>query len=132
MGARVMVVDDNEDVARITARMLTTAGFTPVVALDGERALTMIAQEPPECVLLDIMMPNMSGLEVLNRLRENAATAGIPVILVTAKNRDEDVLAGYKEGADYYITKPFSSKQLVYGLRLVLGKKSAAATTPAE
>ena len=67
------------------------------------------------------MMPQMSGMEVLDRLRANPATAGVPVILVTAKDQDEDLLAGYKYGADYYITKPFSAKQLLYGIGLVLG-----------
>ena len=91
----------------------------------------MIAAHPPDCILLDIMMPNMSGIEVLNRLKERPETASIPVILVTAKSRDEDVLSGYKEGADYYITKPFSAQQLIYGVRLVLGE-SAGTTRPAD
>jgi DNA-binding response OmpR family regulator len=68
------------------------------------------------------MMPEMSGLDVLSKLKKNPSTSAIPVILVTARIRDEDVLAGYKEGADYYITKPFSGEQLLYGIRLVLGQ----------
>ncbi len=121
MSHRILVVDDNEDVAHITASVLTAKGYVVETALDGARALEMIVAESPDCVLLDIMMPNMSGIEVLTRMKESPATAAIPVILVTAKSRDEDVLAGYKEGADYYITKPFSAQQLIYGVRLVLG-----------
>jgi DNA-binding response OmpR family regulator len=131
MSHRILVVDDNEDVAHITASFLTAKGYTVETALDGARALELIATQPPDCVLLDIMMPNMSGIEVLNHMKERSATASIPVILVTAKSRDEDVLSGYKEGADYYITKPFSAQQLIYGVRLVLGE-AAAATPTAE
>jgi two-component system, sensor histidine kinase ChiS len=126
MSDRILVVDDNEDVAHITASFLTAKGYTVVVAHDGTRALEVIAEAPPACVLLDVMMPNMSGIEVLNRLKENPSTSSIPVILVTAKSRDEDVLSGYKEGADYYITKPFSAQQLLYGVRLVLGLGGSA------
>jgi len=129
MSERILVVDDNEDVAQITASFLTAKGYLVEVAHDGRRALELIQNAPPDCVLLDIMMPHMSGIQVLNYLKENAATASIPVILVTAKSRDEDVLTGYKEGADYYITKPFSSQQLIYGVRLVLGERPAPAET---
>lgn len=122
----ILVVDDNEDVARITAVFLTKRGYTVLMASDGPRALEIVAAGHPDCILLDVMMPNMSGLEVLSRLKENATTSSIPVILVTAKSGDEDVLSGYKKGADYYITKPFSAQQLDYGVRLVLGMGAAA------
>ncbi len=125
MSERILVVDDNEDVAQITASFLRAKGFTVEVSHNGRRALEMVAAAPPDCVLLDVMMPEMSGIEVLNQLKGTPATATIPVILVTAKTRDEDVLSGYKEGADYYITKPFSSQQLLYGVRLVLGERPA-------
>ncbi len=117
----VMVVDDNEDVAQIAAAYLTKHGYNVVLAGDGTRALELAVKQRPDCILLDLMMPNVSGLEVLSQLKANPSTAPIPVILVTAKSGDEDVLSGYKEGADYYITKPFSAQQLVYGIRLVLG-----------
>ena len=132
MSQRILVVDDNEDVVSITASFLKAKGYTVQTALDGRRALELIAAAPPDCILLDVMMPHMSGLEVLTHLKESAATSSIPVILITAKSEDEDVLAGYKEGADYYITKPFSSQQLIYGVRLVLGEPPAqgTATTP--
>ena len=126
MSHRILVVDDNEDVLHITASFLTAKGYVVDTAVDGQHALAQIAAEPPDCVLLDIMMPDMSGIEVLNRLKERPETSSIPVILVTAKSRDEDVLTGYKDGADYYITKPFSAQQLVYGVRLVLGEAPAA------
>ena len=125
----VLVVDDNEDVAHIAAAYLTKHGYKVLIASRAVVALELAAKHHPDCILLDVMMPDMSGLQVLGRLKENAATAPIPVILVTAKSGDEDVLSGYKEGADYYITKPFSAQQLVYGIRLVLGMTDSAPTS---
>jgi DNA-binding response OmpR family regulator len=76
-------------------------------------------------MLLDVMMPRMSGLDVLKALKANPETASIPVIMVTAKTTDDDVLHGYQQGADYYITKPFTADQLLYGINLVLGNQSS-------
>lgn len=118
----ILVVDDNENVTRMTARMLSGLGYEVMTAIDGANALAQIASRHPDCILLDIMMPRMSGLEVLAKLKHDPATSAIPVIMLTAKSQDEDVLTGYKEGAEYYITKPCSSRDLVYGIRLVLGK----------
>jgi len=125
MASVILVVDDNEDNVRIAREMLLTRGFEVRVAYDGPSALASIEQQRPDLVLLDVMMPKMSGMEVLDRIRKNTATAAIPVILVTVKSQDEDLLAGYKFGADYYITKPFTAKQLVYGINLVLGSDAA-------
>jgi len=121
VSAVILVVDDNEDNVDIARQMLLSRGFEVRVAYNGPSALASVEQRRPDLILLDIMMPQMSGMEVLDRLRANPATAGVPVILVTAKDQDEDLLAGYKYGADYYITKPFSAKQLLYGIGLVLG-----------
>lgn len=123
----IMVVDDNENATRMTARMLAGLGYEVMTALDGQNALDQIAVRHPDCILLDIMMPSMSGLEVLSRLKHDPATTSIPVIMLTAKSQDDDVLTGYKEGAEYYITKPCSSRDLVYGIRLVLGKQGQEA-----
>jgi len=117
----ILVVDDDQDNVNIAREILLSRGFEVRVAYNGPSALASVEQQRPDLVLLDVMMPQMSGMEVLDRLRANPATAGVPVILVTAKDQDEDILAGYKYGADYYITKPFSAKQLLYGIGLVLG-----------
>ena len=122
----VLVVDDNEDNLRVTEEILKTHGFTVHTARDGAGALRSIEQSHPSVVLLDVMLPDMDGMEVLDRLRSNSAHAKLPVILVTAKSQDEDVIAGYKIGADYYITKPFTSRQLLHGIGLVLGSGEAA------
>ncbi|MBI3785340.1 MAG: response regulator [Deltaproteobacteria bacterium] len=118
----VLVVDDNQDSVIIMRGMLEPRGFKVSSASTGSQALAAIKREPPDVVLLDVMMPEMSGLEVLQRLKEEYQTGKIPVILVTAKTQDDDVVKGYQFGADYYIPKPFTVKQLVYGIELVLGK----------
>ena len=84
-----------------------------------------MSEQKPDLIVLDIMMPQMDGLEVLTRLKGEPSTATIPVILLTAKVQYEDVLGGYKMGADYYITKPFTSTQLLNGINLLLGDGKA-------
>jgi DNA-binding response OmpR family regulator len=122
----ILVVDDNEDSIRIIQTVLENNGYAVRVAKSGKEALERVKEEIPQLVLLDVMMPEMSGMEVLERLRASAPTAQVPVILLTAKAQDEDVITGYQVGADYYITKPFTSKQLLYGIRLVLGQEAAS------
>ena len=129
MPETILVVEDDEDVAKITASFLRAKKYDVVVANDGPTALQLVTQRRPRVILLDIMMPRMSGFEVLRILRENPETATIPVILVTAKVRNDDVIEGYQHGADYYITKPFTPAQLEYGIKMVLGQASAATTS---
>ncbi|GBD25409.1 Transcriptional regulatory protein WalR [bacterium HR30] len=125
MPIRVLVVDDNPDSLVITRGILEPKGYEVIEATSGPQALALVEQSPPDVVLLDIMMPGMSGLEVLQQLKERYETARIPVILVTAKTADEDVVQGYQSGADYYITKPFTGTQLLYGIELVLGRENS-------
>jgi two-component system alkaline phosphatase synthesis response regulator PhoP len=127
MKRKVLVVDDNVDSITILRSILETNGFNVRIAQSGREALHRIDEERPDVVLLDVMMPEMSGLEVLERIKTMHATADLPVIMVTAKTQDEDLLVGYQYGADYYITKPCTARQLVYGIRLVLGKADGAA-----
>lgn len=126
MKQRILIVDDNPDSATIMRSMLEPHGYEVEVATRGSTALEMVRAAPPDLVLLDIMMPGMSGFEVLQNIKADAHTSRVPVILVTAKTQDEDLVSGYQRGADYYITKPFTAKQLLYGIRLVLGKGDAA------
>ena len=121
MSASVLVVDDNDDNLRIMRGILVSRGFDVRVAHDGASALKLVEQKRPDVILLDVMMPEMDGMEVLDRIKGSPDSAAIPVILVTAKAQDDDLLAGYRFGADYYITKPFTPKQLLYGIGLVLG-----------
>jgi two-component system alkaline phosphatase synthesis response regulator PhoP len=118
----IMVVDDNPDIITIVRTILEGKGYSVLSATSGPELLNMLKTQKPDLIILDIMMPEMDGLEVLSRLKGLTETATIPVILLTAKVQYEDVLGGYKLGADYYITKPFTSTQLVNGINLLLGE----------
>ena len=126
MSTTVLVVDDNEDNVQIMSAILLGRGFDVRIARDGKSALESIRQHVPDLILLDVMMPGMDGMEVLDHVKADTRSARIPVIMVTAKAQDRDLLAGYKYGADYYITKPFTSRQLLYAIELVLGDKASA------
>ena len=118
----IMVVDDNPDIITIVTTILEGKGYQVLSASIGQELLNLLTDRKPDLIILDIMMPEMDGLEVLGRLKAVTETASIPVILLTAKVQYEDVLGGYKLGADYYITKPFTSTQLVNGINLLLGE----------
>jgi len=118
----IMVVDDNPDIVTIVKTILEVKGYGVQSAFSGQEVFTLLSEQKPDLIILDIMMPQMDGLEVLTRLKEDSGTATIPVILLTAKVQYEDVLGGYKMGADYYITKPFTSTQLINGINLLLGE----------
>ena len=118
----IMVVDDNPDIITIVKTILEGKGYNVLSASSGQELLSLLNNQIPDLIILDIMMPEMDGLEVLGRLKGVTETASIPVILLTAKVQYEDVLGGYKLGADYYITKPFTSTQLVNGINLLLGE----------
>ena len=118
----VMIVDDNLDIVTIVKTILEGKGYNVMCAYSGPELFTRLEGQKPDLIILDIMMPQMDGLEVLTRLKESSDTAAIPVILLTAKVQYEDVLGGYKLGADYYITKPFTSTQLLNGINLLLGE----------
>ena len=128
MGKTILVVDDNVDSIMILRSILEAQGYTVRTAQSGVEALEQLTNGGlPDLVLLDVMMPQMSGIEVLERIKTTHATSKVPVIMVTAKIQDEDVMTGYQHGADYYITKPCTAKQLLYGIGLVLDRVEAAA-----
>jgi DNA-binding response OmpR family regulator len=122
----ILVVDDNEDSLTIVQKILEATGFEAVMERSAKEGLARAREKLPEVIILDIMMPDMSGVEALAELRSSPQTSQVPVILLTAKSQDEDVISGYRGGADYYMTKPFTAKQLLYGIRLVLGKDAPA------
>jgi len=126
MSATVLVVDDNEDNVRIVTMFLLARGYQIRIARDGPSALESVRQARPDVILLDVMMPGMDGLQVLDHLKLDPKTASIPVVMMTAKTQDEDVLAGYQGGADYYITKPFTTRQILHAIGLVLGSHARA------
>jgi CheY-like chemotaxis protein len=118
----IIVVDDNPDIVNIVKTILEGKGYNVMCAYSGAELFTRLKEKKPDLIILDIMMPEMDGLEVLTRLKGVPDTASLPVILLTAKVQYEDVLGGYKLGADYYITKPFTSTQLTNGINLLLGE----------
>jgi len=121
VSASVLVVDDNDDNVRIMSTILLARGFEVRIARDGKSALQSVEQQRPDLILLDIMMPGMNGMEVLDAIKTHPRSASIPVVMVTAKAQDDDLLHGYRSGADYYVTKPFTSRQLLYAVSLILG-----------
>ena len=132
MNRKILVVDDNHDSIMMLRSILETQGFSVATADSGLGAIEALQRDVPDVVLLDVMMPEMSGFEVLQRIKTTHATSKVPVIMVTAKMQDEDVMTGYQHGADYYITKPCTTKQLLYGIGLVLGRAEQAAHAAAE
>ncbi len=116
----ILVVDDNPDIVTIVKTILEGKGFGVQSAINGSEAFSQLGEQKPDLIILDVMMPQMDGLEVLRKLRETPDYLSIPVILLTAKVQYEDVLKGYKLGADYYITKPFTSSQLINAINFML------------
>ena len=128
----VLVVDDDADIRELITWKLNQAGYSTLVAADGEEGLRaamgsagLAAAVPPDLVLLDWMMPKMSGIEVCQALRDNAATARIPVILLTAKAQEAEVERGFAAGADDFIVKPFSPREMLRRVEAVLGRSES-------
>ena len=109
----ILVVDDERHILELVKYNLTAAGFHAVTAETGEEALKLVAASLPDLILLDVMLPGIDGLEVCRRLRANPTTAGIPVIMLTALGDESDKVVGLELGADDYITKPFSVREMI-------------------
>jgi two-component system phosphate regulon response regulator PhoB len=119
MRERILVVEDEKDVREMIRLNLKAAGFDVVEAGNGAEALALAKNDPPKVIILDLMMPEMSGIEVCRALRRNPATSRIPVLMLTAKSTEEDKVVGFEVGADDYVTKPFSPRELVLRVRAV-------------
>jgi DNA-binding response OmpR family regulator len=118
----ILIADDDRDILDLVVFKLNQAGFDTVAVTDGEAALAAIEANPPRLAILDIMMPGMSGLEVLQKVRANEAISDLDVILLTARARDTDVDAGYASGASDYVIKPFSPRELLVCVNAVLAR----------
>jgi len=116
----ILIVEDDPDLSELLRLRLEQAGFNCLVAEDGPAALRLVRQSPPALILLDLMLPHMSGLDVLHTLHDRPETAEIPVIIVTAKAAEEDKVLGFQRGAVDYVTKPFSLRELVARVENVL------------
>lgn len=117
----ILVVDDDEPSRSAQCAMLKTLGYDYLAFGDPREVVEKLGGQPIDLALLDLMMPHMNGFELLQELRKVPAYESIPIFMVTARDSEEDVLEGYKLGADYYITKPYTTKQLRYGIELYLG-----------
>jgi two-component system alkaline phosphatase synthesis response regulator PhoP len=131
----ILIVEDDEDIQQLVGYNLIKAGFQVEYADSGEEALGKIKKQYPDLILLDIMLPGMDGIEVCKVLRTENETAEIPIIMLTAKGEETDIVEGFELGADDYITKPFSPKILLSRIKAVLRRKvkeEAAPSTPEQ
>ncbi len=122
---KILVVDDEIYIVHILDFSLGMEGYEVVTALDGEQALEKARTEKPDLIVLDIMMPKLDGYETCKRLKADAETRDVPVILLSAKGRNIDQKVGFEVGADDYITKPFSPRKLVERINAILGNGSS-------
>jgi two-component system phosphate regulon response regulator PhoB len=123
---KILAVDDEEDILELLRFNLTKEGFTVVCAASGEEALKSALSNRPDLILLDLLLPGMDGLEVARRLKNDPVTKETPIIMVTAKGEEADIVTGLEVGAEDYITKPFSRKVMIARVRAVLRRKASA------
>jgi DNA-binding response OmpR family regulator len=123
----VLLVEDEPTIADVVARYLRRAGYETHVVGDGAAALTAVAKHRPDLVVLDVMLPGISGLEVMRRLREDGTTSGVAILLLTARSEEADRVAGLQLGADDYVVKPFSPAELIARVNAVLRRTGHAA-----
>ncbi len=120
---KILVTDDEKDIVELISYNLEKEGFSVIKAYDGEAALRLAKLQKPDLLILDLMLPEMSGIDVCKAVRNNSATANLPIIMVTAKGDETDKIIGLEIGADDYITKPFSIKELVARVRAILRRR---------
>ncbi|HOX07084.1 MAG TPA: response regulator transcription factor [Planctomycetota bacterium] len=124
---RVLVVDDEEDILRLVEYNLVRNGCRVTCVASGEAALKAAAEAPPDLVLLDLMLPGLDGFEVCRRLKADARTSAVPVVILSARGEEADVVAALELGADDYVTKPFSPRVLVARVKAVLRRRAEPA-----
>jgi two-component system phosphate regulon response regulator PhoB len=116
---RVLIVDDDPDIQKLVSYNLTQAGYQVVTAASGLEALNAVQDQTPDLIVLDIMLPDLDGLEVCRRLRRQEKTRRIPIIMLTARTQEVDRVVGFELGADDYVMKPFSPRELVLRIRSI-------------
>lgn len=124
MAAKILIIDDESDVADLVAMNLKAEGYKTITADNGESGLAKAKDEQPQLIVLDLMLPKMSGLEVCKALKRESATSRIPIIMLTAKSDEVDRIVGLELGADDYVTKPFSPRELLLRIQSVLRRSS--------
>jgi two-component system alkaline phosphatase synthesis response regulator PhoP len=126
-GRSILVVDDEEDILELVSYNLRKEGYRVSCATSGEEGLAMAKSKPPDLVVLDLMLPGVDGLEICRRLKNEPETRHIPIVMLTAKGEEPDIVTGLELGADDYVTKPFSPKVLVARIRAALRRKTEGA-----
>ena len=124
---RVLVVEDDPDIAQLVTRYLEKAGFSADMVANGREALAAITAKPPDVLILDLMLPQVDGLEICRVVRGNKATAAIPIIMLTARSEESDRIVGLEIGADDYLGKPFSPNELVARVRALVRRAQRSA-----
>ncbi|PIX21695.1 MAG: two-component system response regulator [Deltaproteobacteria bacterium CG_4_8_14_3_um_filter_45_9] len=119
MKRKILIVDDEEVIRKFLRIHLAKLGYEVTEAADGEQAIEQLGKDDFDLLICDIMMPKKDGWEVIKDVKSNPKTKNLPVIVLTAKNEDSDMFKGYDLGANYYMTKPFTKAQLLYGLKLM-------------
>jgi len=125
---KILVIDDEEDILELLRYNLSIEGYQVLCAATGEDAFRQVASGPPDLIILDLMLPGMDGLEVARTIRGNPSTKEIPIIMLTAKGEEADIVAGLELGADDYVTKPFSPRVLLARVRAVLRRRVREST----
>ncbi len=128
MPATILVVEDEPAIQELLTATLLRAGHQPVTAADAETALRVVRDALPDLVLLDWMLPGMSGIELARRLRGDERTRAVPIIMLTARGEEHDKVSGLEVGADDYVTKPFSPRELIARIKAVLRRRAPEAT----
>jgi two-component system, OmpR family, alkaline phosphatase synthesis response regulator PhoP len=127
---QILVVEDEEDILELIEFNLKKEGYQVATATSGEKAIDLARRNPPQLILLDIMLPGMDGLEVCKLLKHDPATMQVPIVMLTAKGEESDIITGLEIGADDYMTKPFSPRVLVARVRNLLRRKKQEVTDP--
>jgi len=124
MGKKILIVDDEPDAVELLSIRLKSNGYDVISALDGKACLKKAVEEKPDLVILDILLPKINGFEVCKRLKERDETKDIPVIMLTALAKEQDLSKGLEEGVDCFITKPFNPEDLLCEIKTVLTEKN--------
>jgi DNA-binding response OmpR family regulator len=131
MAQTILVVDDDREIARLVRAYLEQGGFSASCAYDGASALRAVQAERPDLLVLDLMLPDRDGLEIARALRADPATAALPILMLTARVDDTERIVGLELGADDYVTKPFSPREVVARVRAIL-RRAAGPAAPAQ
>jgi DNA-binding response OmpR family regulator len=130
MPKTILVIDDEPELVKLLDYNLSKAGYLVISARDGESGLAAARKHAPDAIILDIMMPGVDGWEVCKRLRQDPATAALPLLMLTAKGEEGDRVLGLELGADDYVTKPFGVRELIARVKALLRRLEAAAASP--